>query len=70
MPDARLDRTRPTLPEGYQFGDAARKSLTIEDYERRYDDVQFRIGETIVVRLPRRVVHIGGWNVIEGDHVK
>lgn len=28
MPDARLKRTRATLPEGYQFGDAAVRSAT------------------------------------------
>lgn len=26
MPDARLQRTRATLPEGYQFGDASSPS--------------------------------------------
>jgi hypothetical protein len=32
MPLARLERTRASLPEGYQFGDARWQAMPIADY--------------------------------------
>lgn len=62
------DRKRDQLPAWYQYGDAGKSMpLSVEDYWKRYDEVRPRIGDTIRVRLPRLNVHVGGWNVIEGE---
>lgn len=74
MPEKRLARTRATLPEGYQFGDAAPAG------ERQTEAWAAAVGHvhhfeglnpaTLVSRcrcgaLRDEVMH---WNTIEGDH--
>lgn len=71
MPDTRLAKTRRSLPEGYQFGDAGHDWASERD-ERIVENsiefshlvrqnVPFKRGDTITVRIPKH------WNVIEGD---
>lgn len=49
MPEKRLERMRGTLPEGYQFGDAAGPPTP-----DRYPPEFPQIGNTVSVRLPER----------------
>jgi hypothetical protein len=74
MPEARLARTRRSLPEGYQFGDAAAGSYSLADYNCAYAAASRlrpiavhslpwrRPSDNAAERLARR-----GWNVIEGE---
>lgn len=51
MPDDRLARTRATLPEGYQFGDAAECGVQLRTFLARRK-AKGIVGDTIRVRLP------------------
>lgn len=63
MPDARLDRTRPTLPEGYQFGDA-NPMTRIARLMKKYPLPNVHK----VYRDYREWTAKQHWNVIEGEH--
>lgn len=76
MPEARLMRTRRSLPEGYQFGDAAAGSYSLADYDRAYAAAALRHRPIVVHPQPwrrpsdnaaERLARRGGWNVIEGE---
>ncbi len=68
MPEARLQRTRRTLPLAYQFGDAAMPRVLmmydrldgLRRVEYDIDRMWRRPSETAAERLRH-------WNVIEGD---
>jgi hypothetical protein len=55
MPEARLQRTRESLPEGYQFGDS-HDDQWLREYDRdhpaTFDDVNFGLHDLIACRVP------------------
>lgn len=69
MPEHRLTKTRATLPEGYQYGDAGETlvpvPLRLRPLLQRMADQHRAIEGEARPRPVRRV----DWNVIEGDPV-
>lgn len=81
MPLARLERTRETLPTGYQFGDA--RSTCDHDWRSRkcshIPDAYYAVCETcgeragVVDIRGIQTIHGFGWftaNVIEGEPIE
>lgn len=67
MSEARMERTRRTLPEGYQFGDAATIRLPV----CAHDQLRYTIDAWVCkcgLRLNNNTSH-DYWNVIEGEPV-
>ena len=60
MPLRRLENTRRSLPEGYQFGDAQQVPTRTVQVDGRW----YVLGYGAPVECDEPV----GWNVIEGDH--
>jgi hypothetical protein len=66
MPEQRIQRTRATLPEGYQFGDALVKPPV--SVPRKYRTCYEHSVRTECINGTWHIIEGSGhWNVIEGE---